>query len=318
MIGFIENFLFTTIRISTPLIYVAICSTISQQAGLMNMAAESMMLTASLTGVIVSAAFQNVWLGVLAGALSSVIIILFLCFASFVMKVDLYLMSISLNMALNGATVFVLYLITGTKATSAGAIQSLVLGNVDIPILKDIPFLGSVLSGHNIFTYMALIMTFLVWFLLFKTKLGLRMRAVGQNPQAVESVGINPRKLYTLAFVIAGFVGSFGGMYLSMGYQSYFVRNITAGRGFVGMAAASIANAMPIGALIMSFVFGLAYATANQLNTIITNAYLLESLPFLLVTIVYLVISWYRSKEEDRRQRARRKKLEEMKVEAGE
>ncbi len=315
MLAFIQNFLFTTIRISTPLIFVAICSTISQQAGLMNMAAESMMLVASLTGVVVSAVFQNAWIGILAGALSSVIIILLLCFASFVMKVDLYLMSISLNMALNGATVFALFLLTGTKATSAGAIPSLTLGELQIPILKDIPIIGPILSGHNIFTYMAILMTLVVWFLLFKTKLGLRMRAVGQNPQAVESVGINPRKLYTLAFVIAGFVGSFGGMYLSMGYQSFFVRNITAGRGFVGMAAASIANAMPIGALLMSFVFGLAYATANQLNIIISNSYLLQSLPFLLVTIVYLVISWYRSNEEERRQRARRKKLEEMREE---
>jgi simple sugar transport system permease protein len=315
MLQFIQNFLFTTIRISTPLIYVAICSTISQQAGLMNMAAESMMLVASLTGVVVSAIFQNAWIGILAGALSSVIIILFLCFASFVMKVDLYLMSISLNMALNGATVFALFLLTGTKATSAGAIPSLTLGNLDIPLIKDIPVIGPIISGHNIFTYMALIMTVIVWFLLFKTKLGLRMRAVGQNPQAVESVGINPRKLYTLAFVIAGFVGSFGGMYLSMGYQSFFVRNITAGRGFVGMAAASIANAMPFGALLMSFVFGLAYATANQLNIIISNSYLLQSLPFLLVTVVYLIISWYRSKEEERRQRARRKKLEEIREE---
>ena len=118
MLEFVSNFIYSLIRIATPLIFVSICSTISQQAGLLNMAAEAMMLTASLGGVLFSAWTQNVWLGILGGALTAVLIALFLCFATFIMKVDLYLMSISLNMALLGGTVFVVYLVTGTKATT--------------------------------------------------------------------------------------------------------------------------------------------------------------------------------------------------------
>ncbi len=316
MLDLLIGFLFSVIRISTPLIYVAICSTISQQAGLLNMAAESMMLASALGGVVFSAMFQNVWVGIIMGALISVLITLILCFATFVMKVDLYLMSISMNMALTGGTVFVMYLLTGTKATTAGAINSLSLGDWQIPIIKDIPILGDIISGHNIFTYLAFVFAGLVWFLLFRTKLGLRMRAVGQNPTAAESVGINPRKTYTIAFCIAAFVGSFGGMFLSMGYQNFFIRNITAGRGFVGLAAATIANAQPVASALISLIFGVAYSVTNYLKPYITDQYLLTSLPFILVVILYLVMAFWRTKQEDRLLKANRKRLASGTVEA--
>ena len=314
MVDYVTNFIYSLIRIATPITFVALCSTISQQAGLLNMAAEAMMLTSSLAGVLISALFQNVWLGILGGMLCSVLLALFLCFATFIMKVDLYLMSISLNMALIGGTVFVVYLVTGTKNTTAGVVQSLSLENVNIPVIKEIPILGAIFSGHNLFTYIAIVMVFVVWYLLFRTKIGLRIRASGQNPDAVESVGINPRKIYTLSFVLAAAIGSFGGMYLSMGYQNFFIRNITANRGFIGLAASTIANGMPIGSSLMSLVFGLAYAITNYLKPYIVDSYFLSALPFLLIIILYFIMSAYRSKEEDRRLKAAKKKLEEEKT----
>lgn len=312
MLDFITGFLFAIIRISTPIIFIAIGSTLAAQAGLLNMAGESMMLAASLAGVIFSAIFQNVWLGILFGMMASICITLILCFATFVMKVDLYLMSISMNMALTGGTVFVMWLLTGTKANTAGNINSLALGSLDIPIIKDIPFLGQIVSGHNIFTYVAILMAFVVWFLLFRTKIGLRMRAIGQNPKAASSVGISVDKTYTLAFVITSAVGSLGGMYLSMGYQNFFSKGLTANRGFIGMAAATIANAQPIGAMLMSFVFGIAYASTNYLTTVINDSYLLMSIPFVMATTIYLLMSAWRSGSERRLMKKNQKKLAEL------
>lgn len=309
---FITNVIYSIIRISTPIIFVAICSTISAQAGLLNMAGESMMLVASLAGVIFSAMFQNVWLGILGGMLSAMVIVLIICFAAFYMKVDLYLMSISMNLAMGGGVIFVMWVLTGTKANTAGSIPSLALGNIDIPIIKDIPILGSIISGHNVFTYMAILMAVVVWFLLFKTKLGLRMRAIGENPAAAEAVGINTKRIYTIAFLIAAAIGALGGMYLSMGYQSFFSKGLTANRGFIGMAAATIGGNQPFGALLMSFVFGVAYATTNYLQPYISDAYLLQSIPFILCTVVYLVISGYRSTAETRKIRRNRARLEKL------
>lgn len=316
MLDFITSIIYAIIRISTPIIFVAICSTISAQAGLMNMAGESMMLVASLAGVVFSAIFQNVWLGIICGMLAAMIIVLIICFAAFYMKVDLYLMSISMNLAMGGGVIFVMWLLTGTKANTAGAIPSLALGNIDIPILKDIPVLGAILSGHNIFTYMALLMTIAVWFLLFKTKLGLRMRAIGQNPAAAEAVGINTKKIYTIAFLMAAAIGALGGMYLSMGYQNFFSKGLTANRGFIGMAAATVGGNMPFGALLMSFVFGIAYAATNYLMPYIPDSYLLSSVPFILCTLIYLVISGYRSTAEARQIKKSRQRLEALQREA--
>lgn len=316
MLEFITNFIYAMIRISTPIIFVAICSTISAQAGLMNMAGESMMLVASLAGVVFSAIFQNVWLGILCGMMAAMVVVLIICFAAFYMKVDLYLMSISMNLAMGGGVIFVMWLLTGTKANTAGAIPSLALGNIDIPFIKDIPVLGAIISGHNIFTYMALLMAVVVWFLLFKTKLGLRMRAIGQNPAAAEAVGINTKKIYTIAFLMAAAIGALGGMYLSMGYQNFFSKGLTANRGFIGMAAATVGNNMPFGALLMSFVFGIAYATTNYLQPHISDAYLLQSIPFILCTVIYLVISGYRSTAESRQIRQNRQRLEAIQREA--
>lgn len=315
MLEFISSIIYAIIRISTPIIFVAICSTISAQAGLLNMAGESMMLVASLAGVIFSALFQNVWLGILCGMLSAMLIVLIICFAAFYMKVDLYLMSISMNLAMGGGVIFVMWMLTGTKANTAGSIASLALGNIDIPLIKDIPFFGAIVSGHNIFTYLAVLMAGLVWFLLFKTKLGLRMRAIGQNPEAAETAGINTKKIYTIAFLIAAAIGALGGMYLSMGYQSFFSKGLTANRGFIGMAAATIGGNQPFGALLMSLVFGIAYATTNYLQPYISDAYLLQSIPFILCTIIYLVISGYRSTAEMRRIKKSRQRLEQLQKE---
>lgn len=311
MLTQIASFLYSVIRISTPIMFVALCAVISEKAGLLNMAAESMMLMSALVGVIVSAVSQSLGLGILAGAASSVAVTLFLCFATFVMKVDLYLMSIAMNLALSGATVYIMYMTTGVKSNTAATFASKVMPNIDIPVLKDIPFLGTLLSGHNGFTYIAWIMIFVVWFLLFKTKLGLRIRAIGQNPEAAESVGINPRRMYTLAFCIAAVIASFGGMYLSMGYQSFFIRDITGGRGFIGMSVSTIVNANPVAAGLLSIVFGLAEALTNYLKIYIADTHLLSAMPYMIMTLLILVLSAIRKKRQERFLRENKKLLDE-------
>lgn len=302
----IQSFLFSTFRISTSIVFVALCATVSHQAGLTNMAAESMMLTAALAGVIGSAVTQNLFLGLLIGAACAVLITLFLCFAAFVMKVDLYLMSISLNMALAGATVYVMFVTTGQKANTAAYFNSLQVPAFRLPLIEKIPFLGPVLSGHNGFTYLAWLMVIVVWFLIYKTKFGLRMRAVGQNPKAAESVGVNPRTVYTISFMLAGLIASLGGMFLSMGYQSFFIRDMTGGKGFIGMAAATIAGASPLASAVIAYIFGFADAITNYSKLVITDAQFLAALPYIITVTLLLIFSALKKKAADTAHRKRR------------
>lgn len=286
----IAKFLFSVIRVSTPLIFGALAACVTRKAGLLNLAIESMMLASALTGVLVSGATQSLTLGLLTGFAAAVAIVMILSYFAFVLKCDLYLTSIAMNTALIGGTVFVMFLATGQKAYTAQDVESKFVGNWNIPLIKNIPFLGDIISGHNILTYVAFAMIALVWFFLYKTKTGLRIRSVGENPQAAESVGISPRKIYFLSFGLSGLIAALGGMYMSMGYLTWFARDMIAGRGFISMSAMNIASGEPVGAASAAILFGSADALSNYMQMGHFPSEFLSMFPYI-CTIVILVVS---------------------------
>lgn len=282
----ISNFIYVVLRSATPFIFVSLSAVISQQAGLRNLSIESMALIASLVGVLVSGATQNLLIALLCGIISSVVVSLILCYAAFYMKVNLPLMSIALNTAISGGTIFVMFMLTGSKANTSTTIPSLVFPEINIPVIRSIPFVGKALSGHNLMTYVALLMIYLVWFLIYKTKLGLRLRAVGESPDAAETAGINVRHLRTIAFMISAVLASLCGMFMSMGYVHWFARDMIAGRGFIGMSAATIAKASPVGAPVASLAFTLAYVANNYLRLQNIDAQIVSAIPYALTVII--------------------------------
>lgn len=285
----IGNFLFSVIRVSTPLIYGALAAVMTKKAGLLNLALESMMLTAALVGVLVSGATQSIMLGFLMAILAGMAVAATISYFAFSIKADLYLTSISINLAAVGGTVFVLYLTCGQKATSAAAIASLALPNVNIPIIQDIPFIGRVLSGHNILTYASIVAVAMVYFIMYRTRMGLRIRSVGENPQAAQSVGISTVKIQLIAFLMSGMFAGIAGAYMSMGYVTWFSRDMIAGRGFISMSAMNIANGSPIGSALAAFIFGFADAAANALQMSQIPAEFVMMFPYA-ATILGLVI----------------------------
>ena len=138
-------------------------------------------------------------------------------------------------------------------------------------------------------TYIALIMVAVIWFFLYKTPTGLRMRAVGENPDAVSSVGQNVVSIQFLAIILCGVMTGLGGMYLSMGYLNMFVRDMTAGRGFIALAACSMGQATPIGALISSMIFAFFDGLSNILQILKIPSEFIQMLPYL-ATIAGLTI----------------------------
>lgn len=297
-LSMIVKFLFSVIRVSTPLIFGALAACVTKKAGLMNLAIESMMLASALAGVLVSGATQSLVLGMLAGFAAAIAITLILSYAAFVLKCDLYLTSIAMNTALVGGTVFVMFLATGQKANTSGDVASLAVGNWNIPLIRDIPILGDIVSGHNILTYVAFLMIFVVWFMLYKTKIGLRIRSVGENPNAAESVGISPRKIYFLSFAISGFIAALGGMYMSMGYLTWFARDMMAGRGFISMSAMNIASGEPVTASLAALMFGSADALSNYMQMGKLPSELISMFPYVCTVVLLTVISVVRTVKE--------------------
>ena len=195
---------------------------------------------------------------------------------------------IAANLLASGLTVVIMFLASGDKGTSS-KLQSMVVPEVNIPLLSAIPFLGAVFSHHNLMTYLAFITVFLVYYFIYRTPQGLRIRSVGENPNASESVGINVEQVQIRAFVISGFIGALGGIYMSMGYVSWFARDMVAGRGFIGLSAMNLGNGSPVGSLLAALVFGSADVASNSLQALKIPAEFVQMIPYL-STIVGLVI----------------------------
>lgn len=277
---FSADFLYMWIRVATPIIFASLGAVICTKAGVVNLGLEGIMLISALAGVLGSAFGGSLVWGVLAGLLAAVAVSAVFAYFHLVLKANNVLCGTAVNTMASGLTVFVLQLATGEKGNSS-SLKSFTFPNVDIPVVKDIPVVGSILSGHNALTYFALFMVAAIWFFLYKTPAGLRMRAVGENPDAASSVGQNVVKIQFLAIVLCGIMAGLGGMYLSMGYLGMFVRDMTAGRGFISLAACSMGQATPVGALVSSMIFAFFDGLSNILQVLKIPSEFIQMLPYL-------------------------------------
>ena len=269
---------------------------VSRRAGIMNISLEGMMLVGALFGVIGSTYTQSVLAGVACAVASS--LALSLIFAYFVLKLrsDLILTGIALNLMASGGTVFLLSVLCGDKGVST-SMNSLVVPSVDIPVIKDIPVLGEIISGHNLLTYGALLSVAVVYLLINKSPMGLRIRSVGENPDAAESVGISVIRTRFTALIITGILSGLGGAFMSMGYVSWFARDMAAGRGYIALAAQNLGNATPLGTCLASFLFGVADALSSSLQVLSVPAEFIQMIPYV-TTVIGLVIYAARRKRQ--------------------
>ncbi len=291
---FSANFVFATLRVTTPILFAAIGVAITALSGSINIALEGIMLVAAFVGVIVSAFTGSLWLALIFGVLAAVGLAALLGYFHLNLKADIIIAAIALNMFASGITVFLTYIFAHDKGTTS-SLKSLVFPSYQIPILKDIPVLGKMFSGLNVLTYFALICVVIFYYLIYKTPLGLRIRAVGQNPDAAESVGVDVKKVKMYSLLLSGFFGAFGGLYLSMGYVSWFSRDMTAGRGFIAIAAASIGGNLPIGTFFGSLLFGVVNTLAIFLATLKVPSELIQMIPYITTVLVLAIYAIQKS-----------------------
>ena len=286
---FSSLFLASIIRISTPLIFASFGGLITEMAGAPNIALEGIMLASAFTGVIVSAITGSAFIGMVSAVFVGTLVGLMLAYFHLYFKTNAILAGIAINVMCSGFTVFLLALISGEKGNSS-SLASKVLPDLQIPLLHKIPFIGEAFGRHNVLTYTAFFLAFSVFIFLYKTKLGRHIRAVGENPVAAESVGISVVKMKYIAYGLSGFVASFGGVNLSMGYLSIFQRDMTAGRGFIALAAIFLGGKKPLGVLMAALMFGFADAMANQIGSLGLPPHWIQMIPYA-ATIIALVVS---------------------------
>ncbi|MEN6621805.1 MAG: ABC transporter permease [Smithella sp.] len=257
-----------------------------------NLGVEGTMLSSALAGVLVSAYTQSLWLGCLAGLATGVILSFILGYFTLYLKASENAVGVAINLMATGGTVFILSQVTGSKITSS-ALASLTFPKIDIPIIQDIPVVGTILSGHNLVTYLGWIFAILLYLMLYKTKLGLNIRAVGENKMAADSAGINVNRTKFVALFLCGIFCGFGGMYLSMGALKSFTANMVAGRGFLSLAM----NALSQGNPLLGWAGSLLYGFSNTI-TIYLELYsdidlkLIDAFPYLFIIIVLVIVQF--------------------------
>ena len=258
------------------------------------------MLFAALFGVIFSSLTQSAWLGLLITIALGAFMGLILAFFVLNMKTDEILAAVAMNLAATGGTVLLMMTFSGDRGVSS-SIKSFAAPSVTIPGVSQIPFIGEILSGQNVLTWLAILSVIVLHLFLYKTPLGLSIRSVGENKNAAESVGINSRRIQYIALIISGALAAAGGFYLSGGYMNMFTKDMSSGRGFIALAASSMGGNTPVGGFLVSLLFGLAQAFANVMQLLAVMPYEIVLMVPYLTTLVGLGVYYYAQKKRKER-----------------
>ena len=279
------------LRATTPILFATLAAGVAQQSGICNMALEGIMLFCALFGVIFSSMTQSWVLGIILTMITGGLIGLVMAFFVLNLKTDEILAAIAINLVASGSTVLLLLAYSGDRGTSA-SVASVSAPVVNIPVIEAIPFIGEILSGQNVLTWLALIMVVVMHLFIYRTPLGLRIRAVGENLNAAESVGISSRKIRYIALVISGILCSLGGYFMSGGYMNMFSKEMAAGRGFIALAASAMGRNTPVGGFLVALLFGISQAFSNAMQLTNIPMELVQMIPYGVVLIGLAIFSY--------------------------
>lgn len=276
-----------TLRSATPILFPALAGIFSERSGVLNIALEGVMLISAFTAVVGSYYSGSAWIGVLCAIAAGILTSLIHAFMCINMRADQAIVGTGINILGAGLPSFLLLKLFGSQGISPIVTR---IPEWRVPYLADIPIIGPILGVQSPLVYIGLVMVPLSYYILFKTPFGLRLRSVGENPHASETVGINVFLMRYAGVIISGVLAALGGAFLSVSYLAQFVKLMTAGRGFIGLAAMIFGRWNPWGALFACLLFGFAdalQASAQAANVPIAPQFL-RMLPYVL-TIIALV-----------------------------
>ncbi|WP_273509006.1 ABC transporter permease [Planktotalea frisia] len=288
----------STVRLATPLLLACLAGLFSERAGIFDIGLEGKMLAAAFFSAAIAAMTGSVWLGLLAGIAASLFLSGIHGLASITFRGNQLISGVAINFLAAGMTV----LIAQSWFKQGGRTPSLMsegrFNPIELPFaeaLSDVPFLGPIyselISGHSILVYVALAAVPATWWILFRTRFGLRLRAVGENPAAVDTAGVSVVGLRFAAVAICGVLCGIAGAYLATGLQAGFVKDMTAGRGFIALAALIFAKWRPWYALSACLLFGFLQAIALRYQNIDLGAFtvpvqVMDALPYILTVVI--------------------------------
>jgi ABC-type uncharacterized transport system permease subunit len=271
---------------AVPIVFGALSGVLCERSGVVNIAIEGMLLGGAFTSAIVTSVTGSVWIGLLAAILTGALLALVLAVLAIRYRVDQIIAGFFINIFVTGLTAFLAIRWLQENRTELNTPDKFLPWNV--PILSDIPVLGPILFRHNIFVYVLYALIIVIYLGLFYTRWGLRVRAVGEHPRAADTVGINVHLVRYTNVLLGGIVAGIGGAYFTIGSTGGFEDGMSAGKGFIGLAAMIFGGWNPIGAALAGLVFGFADAIQGRLSILsvaIPSEFLLM-LPYIVTIVV--------------------------------
>ncbi len=297
-IATIVQILESTLRLATPLLFACLAGIISERAGIFDIGLEGKLLISAFFSAAIAFYTGSAWLGLAAGIASSVVFSLIHGIASITFRGNQLISGVAINFLAAGMTVVV----AQSWFRQGGRTPSLTnenrFGRLDLPgaeAVQDVPVIGQIygqiLTGHSILVYFGLLCVPMVWYMLYRTRFGLRLRAVGENPEAVDTSGVSVVKMRYAAIIIAGVLCGIGGAYLSTSLAAGFVKDMSAGRGYIALAAMIFAKWRPWQGLGAVLLFGMLEAIANRfpnvdLGFMTLPSQFMTALPYILTVVI--------------------------------
>jgi general nucleoside transport system permease protein len=289
----------TTLRLATPLLLACLAGLYSERAGIFDIGLEGKMLAAAMSAGTVAALTGSAWAGLLAGIAASMVFALLHGIASITFRGNQLISGVALNFLASGITVLAAQALFRQGGRTPPLTGDARFNPVTLPFaetLRDVPVLGplyyEVISGHSVLVYMAFLIVPLTWWVLFRTRFGLRLRAVGENPAAVDTAGISVVGLRFAAVAITGVLCGIAGAYMATALQAGFGREMTAGRGYIALAALIFAKWRPVAAMWACLLFGFFQSLALRPDVVEAVVMVkvpvpfLDALPYILTVLV--------------------------------
>jgi len=289
------------LRMATPIIFATMGGIFSSHTGTFNVALEGFMLIGSFFAVLGSVQTGSAYGGLLYAVIACLIAALLFAVLHLELQANPIIVGLAMNIFAVGLTN---YLITAVFNVYGVYKTDLIIGftEVEIPLIHQMPILGELISGHFPLVYISFVSVYVVYLVLYKTPFGFHLRAVGEKIDAAESIGINTKKMKYYGLLVSGLLCAFGGTFLSLSYLTMFSEDMTAGRGWLAMAAINFGRMRPVPSMIACLIFGFADALAVRLQQFGLPSQVVLMLPYAMTVIVLLVsaIIAERKKKSDR------------------
>ncbi len=283
------SLIYATFRSATPIIFAALCAAITQQANILNIGTEGIMLVGAFTAVTVSYFSGSWFLGIVAAMLAGALIAMIMAVGHIRYNSEICAIGMGINMLALAITKFLVNAIFDSTGSFSSP-DIVPIPRLNIPALGEIPIVGELLNDWCVTEWFAIVLILLLQFFFYKTVWGLRLRAVGQFPEAAKTAGIRVNAVKYQAMLISGLIGGLAGAHLSLGYSTQFIENMTNNRGFMGVAAMYFGGANPIFTALGCLLFGFADSVGARLQAYGIPSQFVLMMPYI-VTIAVLSVS---------------------------